>query len=581
MNPKSKYLNSIFGNTSSGIMGKINQATGLQKPKGTPLVTAPNATAPMSVAQNKAPIQNTTTRQTMVNSPGATSPAPTAIKPQTSQLPPQASPFINQLAGTSVSTPTVASMPQPTIQPTATPKNPSYIDYMKTLFNPEQIRMAQTAKENAAQRAMEIQARNQKAELDAIAAAEKERFSAGGLQAGADRKIGEIGRKSSLESAYGAIEEGTAISAANLARDTYNDYINAGKTIYEAEQAANKAREGFTLGENQTRFEYNPTTGEYEQIGGKRAGELGTTSSPAVDAYIKNIRDGKLKISDVPNELKNEVALGMAQNTQGISQSGREVLDIVDSLLSNPKLNRISGTVDQLIGGLVNSDAKLAKNQYDQLVGILKLDNREKLKGSGAISDFEFRILGQAATALGRNLSDDSFRDELQKMKDKLSGNAPIPTTPVNGDLWKGQDGVEYEFKNGFWQELQSFNSVGNTTASAGNLPQRNKNPGNVKRGGLADSLAIGVDGQGHLIFPDEATGFKAMQMDIQAKINGQSRFLPANPTLAQLGKVYAEDPNWTNSVAKILKVPPTTKTASIDINKLIKAIARQEGYYA
>jgi len=69
--------------------------------------------------------------------------------------------------------------------------------------------------------------------------------------------------------------------------------------------------------------------------------------------------------------------------------------------------------------------------------------------------------------------------------------------------------------------------------------------------------------------------------MDIEAKINGKSRYLPPNPTLAQLGKVYAEDPNWPKSVAKILGVSPTTNTKDIPINSLIKAIARQEGYYA
>jgi len=115
----------------------------------------------------------------------------------------------------------------------------------------------------------------------------------------------------------------------------------------------------------------------------------------------------------------------------------------------------------------------------------------------------------------------------------------------------------------------------------SGNVPQRNNNPGNIKSGGLADDMAIGTDEQGHLIFPDAQTGLRALQMDIQAKVNGNSRFLPANPTVAQLGKVYAEDPNWATSVSKILGVSPSTKTQDIPIEQLTNAIMRQEGYFA
>ena len=131
-------------------------------------------------------------------------------------------------------------------------------------------------------------------------------------------------------------------------------------------------------------------------------------------------------------------------------------------------------------------------------------------------------------------------------------------------------------------KESLGFSMVGGDTKTAqGNLPQRNLNPGNIKKGGIADSLSIGSDIQGHLMFPDEQTGFKAMEMDLQAKINGQSKYLPANPTLAQLGKVYAEDKTWADKVAKILGVSSSTSTKQIPISSLVQAIARQEGYYA
>jgi len=125
------------------------------------------------------------------------------------------------------------------------------------------------------------------------------------------------------------------------------------------------------------------------------------------------------------------------------------------------------------------------------------------------------------------------------------------------------------------------FNNVGGDTNTALNRPQRNNNPGNVKSGGVADQFATGTDDQGHLVFDSPEDGFKALSMDLQAKLSGRSQHVGANPTIAELGKVYAEDPNWPNSVAKMLGVSPTTKTGSVDFNNLVKAIATQEGFYA
>ncbi len=528
----------------------------------------------------------------IVTPAGATSPVQTKITPPTAPSTISSTPkdqFINNLSSSGNSIPTTNSnttVNTKSTQNTTPVNNPhnDYLDYLKGQFkNQDELRTKADTEEKYYN---DIQARNRRAELDAIAEQEKERYAPGGLKAGADMKINEIGRKATLESAYGALDESAALASANRADKKYNDAISAGKSVYEAELAKQKEnkKEGFSLSKDQTRYEYNSTTGQYEKIGGGSATQETTTyqegANNVVDSYVKGIKNSTLKISDVPDQYKDLVAQGLNTKTSQISDSGKEVLGIVDTLLANPELSRISGTIDQALGGFINGDAKLAKNYYNQLVGILKLDNRQKLKGSGAISDFEFKVLGQAATALGRNLSDEDFKNELQKLKDKLSGNAPIPTTPTNGDVWKDPEGTEFEFKNGYWEETNSqpFNSVGKTTAS--NIPQKNKNPGNVKQGGLADKLAIGVDKQGHLMFPDEQTGFKAMKMDLEAKINGNSRYLPANPTIAQLGKVYAEDPNWGKSVASILGVSPTTNTKMIPINNLVQAIARQEGYY-
>ncbi len=116
----------------------------------------------------------------------------------------------------------------------------------------------------------------------------------------------------------------------------------------------------------------------------------------------------------------------------GASSTSNDVVSVVDSLLNNPALSRISGSVDQLIGGAFGK-AALAKNQFNQLKGMLSLENRQQLKGSGAISDFEFKVLSQAASALGRNLSDADFKAELIKLKTALQSEPATGTTNNGG----------------------------------------------------------------------------------------------------------------------------------------------------
>ena len=51
---------------------------------------------------------------------------------------------------------------------------------------------------------------------------------------------------------------------------------------------------------------------------------------------------------------------------------------------------------------------------------MLALQNRQQLKGSGAISDFEAKVLERAASSLGRNLSDTDFRATLTQLRKDL-----------------------------------------------------------------------------------------------------------------------------------------------------------------
>lgn len=357
---------------------------------------------------------------------------------------------------------------------------------------------------------------------------------------------------------------------------------------------------GFTLGKDEVRYDAD---GNPIAVGPSSTGASGDTyvagQNPVVDAYVKGF--GTIyKAGDIPDEYKDLVAQGVASNTGSgapISPTSTTAIGIINELQGLPDLDKLSGT--GLIGGIEHPSSlfpgtavQTTQNLAKQLQATISLANRQQLKGSGAISDFEFRVLGDAATALGldengrTNLSPTDFKDQLNKLKIRL---AVGPTSLTDDEVqWlSSPEGGSYTPDQiRAYSSGRSFSPVGNTTASkvslgTGNRPQRNFNPGDIKSGGLSDSLAIGTDTDGSLIFPDAATGFKALTADLTAKVNGSSKYLPANPTIAQLGKVYAEDPNWPKKVAAILGVPVDTHTQTIPIANLAKAVASQEGFYA
>lgn len=521
-------------------------------------------------ALNYTPYQGSFTQKNTTPTPTVTPPPPPIVTPPPIEkpiLPPNADTYINNLSSQNSKVNSQSDIGTPTPIVVENPYK-KYLDSFSKDY----------------QRLSDIQTRNEKQGLDALAEQEKIRTTSGGLLSGTNLQLGAANRKASLESAYGAIEEGAAARTAGVSQKILenakeeNKPVEVGGVLYQKQTdgsykaITSKSSEGFTLGKDQVRYDAQGNI-----IAGGTSSSTGGIytpgANPTADAWVKYVQNGG-KISDVPNEYQNAVALGTTSQAKPQSEINKQTISTIDQLLTNPSFDKIFGPVDQLLGGLLGPQAILAKNQYNQLKGLLSLENIKYLKGTGAISDAEQKLLSNAASQLSRGLYGEQAREVLTKLKQDLNVVQDNKLAPDEEAFLRSKGYTDEEIKS-----LKGFNSVGKTTAS--NIPQRNLNPGNVKSGGLADSLAVGKDKQGHLIFPDEETGFKALTMDLEAKINGRSKFLPANPTIAQLGKVYAEDKKWAESVAKILGISTLTPTKNIPIDKLTKAIALQEGYFA
>lgn len=141
-------------------------------------------------------------------------------------------------------------------------------------------------------------------------------------------------------------------------------------------------------------------------------------------------------------------------------------INLINTLLNNPHLSRISGFFDGKLGlGSLypGSDTNLAKNQYDQIKGLLSLENRGKLKGQGAVSDFEGKMLESSASALSRNLGDDEFKRQLIQVKGAISTSHGLPakvliTDPKDGtsqELDSNSAGIAAAVKDGMLVEYK------------------------------------------------------------------------------------------------------------------------------
>jgi hypothetical protein len=115
----------------------------------------------------------------------------------------------------------------------------------------------------------------------------------------------------------------------------------------------------------------------------------------------------------------------------GVDTGKQQITNVIDQLLTGD-LATISG-----IGGFrkpaFGESAAMTSNTAKQLIGLLSLENRQKLKGQGAITDREMAMLDRAASRLGidpetgtSNLSEQQIRQELEQLRSEMSGQPSL-----------------------------------------------------------------------------------------------------------------------------------------------------------
>ncbi len=108
----------------------------------------------------------------------------------------------------------------------------------------------------------------------------------------------------------------------------------------------------------------------------------------------------------------------------GNSGEKEKLISLVNDISNSKGLGRITG-IQGMIPLIPGGEEQLVKGQIDQLKALLSLENRQKLKGSGAISDREMGILERASSLLNQNLNEQQFKQVLSQLKTELSTGSP------------------------------------------------------------------------------------------------------------------------------------------------------------
>lgn len=576
-------------------------------------VLTPKTTFMSTLAQTavKPLTQKKVVATTPVSNPSATNTTPTTITPPTKtassstfQQGSPASTYMNTLSNNTFQQPQNTSTQTPPtttpIQQPQAPKNDAYSRYVSMLRGEDEtakkyLTSSQSAMENLAK----IQSEAEQKDTMYRRRQEDRRVQAGGTTAAANEDIGIIGRDANRELADIALRESAAARTANLSRDVYDQYINAGKSEYEAEQAQMEANatntEGFTLGKDQVHYDAQGNV----IAGGMSGDSIGDSSG--LSEWAKAINSGQAKLSDVPQEMRTGVIsqLGTVasqttspQQQRGVDQAN-VALSAFDKIFANPALDL--GAANRKIGGIIpgskSRDLKEAIGTVQALIGFNELQKMREASPTGGalgqVSEREIDFLQALAGSLKTNQSDAQLKKNLQDIQKSFQLlkliNSPDGTQGVVDSIpfVKNGDNLIYTAENGDSYRrlpdgnLQSFNNVGNTRVSipkSSRLAFVNNNPGNLRFVGQQGATK-GENGFAKFSSPE--AGIKALENQIKLDA---SRGL----TLQQFINKYAPpSENNTNQyltqMTQMLGVSPTTKISNVDINRLTQAIALKE----
>lgn len=144
---------------------------------------------------------------------------------------------------------------------------------------------------------------------------------------------------------------------------------------------------------------------DYSRLGGSAGGKIVTIDGKQ---YVQNA-DGSFETPNVPTAPKSE------------SPAFKRIKTLIQELTADPNLPAVTG-IKGISNFIPGSASQLTKNKLNELIASLSLAGRSQLKGSGAISDFESKMLERASNfSIGTNLSNEDLKTQLTSLLSSLS----------------------------------------------------------------------------------------------------------------------------------------------------------------
>lgn len=295
-----------------------------------------------------------------------------------------------------------------------------YLDLLSGIYADDELKSANKGLQDIVKRQSEAELRARKEEEDI------RKNESGALARGVNAQLSESSRLSSKELADLAI-------AAKPYQSYIENAMNAAKTAADFETEQSKLNEPFTLSAGQTRYSYNNQTGRYEPVGGGGGSDV---NDSVLQAWAQGVKTGQYDISNVPSEIRNEVALAVQGLPASASPQVQEAITKASQILGeggqggliNEALGLLGTGTTGIIGSIGNKIPGSPGYNLSKIVDTIKANlGFQELAAMraasptggalGQVTERELNFLQSTVASLDLAQSETQIRKNLEKIK--------------------------------------------------------------------------------------------------------------------------------------------------------------------
>ncbi len=171
-----------------------------------------------------------------------------------------------------------------------------------------------------------------------------------------------------------------------------------------------------------------------QKVLGSQAYRLGNEQTRAqIESALASAASSRANALKIASEIQQANSVGDTKKSEALSG-----LQLVNTIIDSGKLSKITGYSRSLTGKWL--DTAEVRGQVKQLLAILTLENRQKLKGQGTITDYEQKILENASNAFASALdpksgtialTEEQLERQLNQVRGVFQNAAGLPANVV------------------------------------------------------------------------------------------------------------------------------------------------------